>query len=142
VEKEKCEALLASKKITPTAMRVLTLDFLLTQTAAVSLSEIEDHFFRSDRITLYRTLKTFEQKGLIHSIKEDNTTKYSLCHDACTEERHEDNHLHFYCTRCEKTVCLEQVDLSSIQFPPKFRLQQLRFFAKGICDQCTDETMQ
>lgn len=123
-------------------MRVLTLDFLLGQSAAVSLSEIEDHFFKSDRITLYRTLKTFEQKGLIHSISENNTTRYSLCHDACNEESHQDNHLHFYCTQCKKTVCLEQVDLSMIQLPATFRLQQLRFFARGICDQCVNQTMQ
>jgi hypothetical protein len=63
MEKEKCEQILASKKISPTAMRMLTLDFLLKQSAAVSLSDIENYFFRSDRITLYRTLKTFEKKG-------------------------------------------------------------------------------
>ena len=136
MKKEKCEQLLASKKINPTAMRILTLEFLLEQSAAVSLSDIEKSFFRSDRITLYRTLKTFEKKGLIHSIQENNTTKYSLCQDACKEDFHQDNHLHFYCIQCKETVCLDQVDLSNIQFPPNFSLQQLRFFAKGICDKC------
>ncbi len=142
MEKEKCEQILASKKISPTAMRMLTLDFLLKQSAAVSLSDIENYFFRSDRITLYRTLKTFEKKGLIHSIQENNTTRYSLCQDTCTENFHQDYHLHFYCTQCKKTFCLEQVDLSKIQFPSNFNLQELRFFAKGICENCLNESLQ
>jgi Fur family ferric uptake transcriptional regulator len=134
---QNCEKLLSSKKITPTAMRMLTLDFLLDQSCAVSLSDIENHFYHSDRITLYRTLKTFEKKGLIHSIQENNTTKYSLCQDACTEASHQDNHLHFYCTQCKETVCLEPLDLSSISLPSNIILQQFRFFAKGICEKCT-----
>lgn len=142
MEKEKCEQILANKKISPTAMRVLTLDFLLKQSAAVSLSDIEKNFFQSDRITLYRTLKTFEKKGLIHSIQENNTSKYALCQDACAEDFHQDNHLHFYCTRCKETVCLDQVDLSKIPLPPNFSLQQLRFFAKGICENCLNKTLQ
>ncbi|RQO32233.1 transcriptional repressor [Taibaiella sp. KBW10] len=130
------------KKITPTAMRILTLEFLLEQSAAVSLTDIENHFFRSDRITLYRTLKTFEQKGLIHSIQETNTTKYSLCKDSCGEGTHNDNHLHFYCVQCKETVCLEHVDLSPVMLPPNFEVQQIRFFAKGVCNKCSRQTMQ
>lgn len=136
LENEKCRQILAAKKITPTAMRMLTLDFLLKKPVAVSLSDIEEHFFRSDRITLYRTLKTFEKKGLIHSIQENNTTKYSLCHDSCTEDLHQDHHLHFYCTVCKETTCLDQLNLSVIQFPPDLTIQELRFFAKGICSKC------
>jgi Fe2+ or Zn2+ uptake regulation protein len=43
----------------------------------LSLSEIENQFENADRITIYRTLKTFEEKGIVHSIQENNTTKIS-----------------------------------------------------------------
>ncbi len=117
-------------------MRLLTLDFILNQDHAVSLSELEQHFFKSDRITLYRTLKTFEKKGIIHSIQENNTTKYSLCDDACTEDNHKDNHLHFYCTQCKTTICLDNIDLEHLHFQKNFQIKELRFFAKGLCNQC------
>lgn len=142
MEKTIAEEMLISKNIAPTPMRILTLEFLQTQEFAVSLSDIEDHFIHSDRVTLYRTLKTFEKKGLIHSIQENNATKYSLCDEACEEDFHKDNHLHFYCTQCKETVCLPEVDLSKIQFPSTFKIQQLRFFSLGICDKCLIKTMQ
>lgn len=59
----KVESTLESKGIRPTAMRLLVPDYLLKQTAAVSLNDLETCFHRSDRVTLCRTLKTFEAKG-------------------------------------------------------------------------------
>jgi Fur family transcriptional regulator, ferric uptake regulator len=134
--KTSCETLLLSKNISITAMRILTIDFIMHQKNAVSLSEIEQHFFKSDRITLYRTLKTFEKKGLIHSIQENNTTKYSLCSDSCTEDNHKDNHLHFFCSNCKTTICLDNIELSQLHFHKNFQIKELRFFAKGLCDKC------
>lgn len=117
-------------------MRIRTLEFLLQKAGAVTLADIEAHFFRADRVTLYRTLKTFEQKGLIHSICESNTTKYALCKDACEAGMHHDEHLHFFCTECKETSCLEAVDLSAIKLPAGFVLQEFHFSARGICAQC------
>lgn len=134
--------MLSDKKIQPTAMRLLTLEFLLEQRAAVSLSDIEAHFFRADRVTLYRTLKTFEQKGLIHSIQEQNTTKYAFCDEHCEAGIHHDEHLHFYCIQCRETICLNKVDTSTITLPKGFSAQQWFFSAKGICDRCAAKRMQ
>lgn len=138
----KYEQILERKKVMPTAMRILTLEFLMTQANAVSLAEIEAQFYSADRITLYRTLKTFEKKGIIHSIQENNVTKYSLCQDNCTEDSHQDLHLHFYCKKCKNTMCLDEVDLSVVKMPQDYLIQELRFFGKGICKDCQFQTMQ
>ncbi len=53
------ESILIAKQITPTAMRLLVLEFLLKQKTAISLSDLEKEFERSDRTTLYRTLIVF-----------------------------------------------------------------------------------
>ncbi len=53
------ENILIAKQITPTAMRLLVLEFLLKQKAAISLSTLEKEFERSDRTTLYKTLIVF-----------------------------------------------------------------------------------
>src|SRR5690554_2095003 len=98
---------LLSKHTRPTSMRILVYDFLAAQTSALSLSEIEEALYPADRITLYRTLKTFEEKGIVHSIQENHTSTYSLCNDECQEGDHQDTHLHFYCKRCKQTTCRE-----------------------------------
>ena len=101
---EEIESILIEKDISPTAMRILVLEYLQKQSAAISLQDLERDFQHSDRITLYRTLKTFEEKGLIHSINDGtDATKYALCAEACKAGDHFDLHLHFYCFSCKQT---------------------------------------
>ena len=129
--------MLIAKQITPTPMRVLVLDFLLKQTTAISLNHLENTFQYSDRTTLYRTLKTFEEKGMIHDIKDGNEiTKYALCQEECSNGIHYDIHIHFYCTVCKELICLPKEDLPQIKLPVDFELQEISFVARGICDNC------
>jgi Fur family ferric uptake transcriptional regulator len=115
-------------------MRILVYDFISSQHSAVSLSEIENQFSVVDRITIYRTLNTFEEKGIVHSIQENKTTKYKLCSDECNEQTHKDLHLHFYCKICKETTCRDNFLLPD--FSNTFRIDEIRFFAKGICENC------
>jgi Fur family ferric uptake transcriptional regulator len=135
--KEEIVKKLESKKTKPTSMRILIYDFIAQQKNALSLSEIENHVPHSDRITIYRTLKTFEEKGIIHSIQENNTTKYILCNEDCNEETHKDYHLHLYCKLCKQTTC-EENSLILNDFNTSFRIDEVRFFAKGICQHCLE----
>lgn len=134
---EYIESVLQSKSIAPTAMRILVLDYLQKQTAAVSLQVLERDFRHSDRVTLYRTLKTFEEKGLIHNIHDGTeATKYALCAEACKEGDHYDLHLHFYCYSCKKTYCLPKHQIPEVSIPENYELKELNLIAKGICDKC------
>lgn len=128
---------LTSKNTRPTSMRILVYDFLSTQNTALSLAEIEQHFARADRITIYRTLKTFEEKGIVHSIQENHTTRYKLCN----ENAHNDWHLHFYCKICKQTTCKENISFSERRAMP-FRIDEVRLFAKGICENCLLKCLQ
>jgi Fur family ferric uptake transcriptional regulator len=132
--KKSIENKLNKKNTKPTSMRILVYDFLSSQHSAVSLSEIENQFSVVDRITIYRTLKTFEDKGIVHSIQENKTTKYTLCSDECNEQTHSDLHLHFYCKICKETTCRDNFLLPD--FSNTFRIDEIRFFAKGICENC------
>mgnify|MGYP000848144071 CR=1 FL=1 len=134
------EEKLLNKNTNPTSMRILVYDFLSHQQVALSLSEIENQFFNADRTTIYRTLKTFEEKGIVHSIQEQNTSKYILCHDGCDEHTHKDWHLHFYCKMCKQTTCKEDFTIP-IQ-NSNFRIDEVRLFAKGICENCMKEGLQ
>lgn len=138
---EHIENKLLNKNTKPTSMRILVYDFLSTQQVALSLSEIEAHFVNADRITIYRTLKTFEEKGIIHSIQENNTSRYKLCHDDCNEDTHKDWHLHFYCKICKQTTCKEDYYIPA-KPDAHFRIDEIRLFAKGICEDCLNESLQ
>lgn len=135
---EEIEAILTAKAIGPTAMRILALEHLLKQTAAVSLQDLEKVFTHSDRITLYRTLKTFEEKGLVHQIQNaTEVAKYALCAEACKAGSHYDLHLHFYCYHCKQTFCLPKHNVPDVSLPERFQLKELNLVAKGICDKCS-----
>lgn len=133
--KKDVENKLIDKNTKPTSMRILVYDFLSSQEAALSLSEIENQFENADRTTIYRTLKTFEEKGIVHGIQENTTTKYKLCHDGCNEKTHKDLHLHFYCKICKQTTCKENISIPE-NIGTDFRIDEIRFFAKGICENC------
>lgn len=127
---------LFAKNIKPTAMRILVLKFLKKQQGAVSLADIENSFDQSDRVTIYRTVKTFESKGLLHSITANNVTQYALCSPNCSEDNHRDTHLHFICKQCKKTICLTQVAIPTIEIPEGFQLSEIEVIAQGICQLC------
>lgn len=131
------EQRLKNKTIKPTAMRLLVLDFLTQQNTAISLNDLEKGMGPSDRITLYRTLKTFEEKGLVHHIDDGTgTTKYALCMEECDDHHHHDLHVHFYCNSCKETFCLPNTKIPQISLPEKFRSEEMNLVIKGVCDRC------
>ena len=131
------EQKLANKKINPTAMRMLVLDLLLKQHAAISLSDIEKSLGPADRITIYRTLKTFEEKGLIHIIDDGTgSPKYALCLEECDADRHHDMHVHFYCTSCKETFCLPDSKIPDLSLPNGFTSVEMNLVVKGVCNNC------
>ena len=77
--KGKTDKKLEQKNIKPTAMRQLVYEILEKQKKALSLYEIEQQFDNVERSTIFRTLKTFQDNYLIHSI-DDGTgaVKYAL----------------------------------------------------------------
>lgn len=136
--KIQAEERLQSRKIHPTAMRILVLDVLLGKQSAISLSDIEKALYPADRTTIYRTLKTFEQNGLTHIIDDGTgTPKYALCMDDCAENDHHDAHVHFYCTTCKETFCLPTLKIPQIFLPSDFTLAEMNLTVKGVCNKCS-----
>jgi Fur family ferric uptake transcriptional regulator len=127
---------LSDKHIKPTAMRELVLKMLSEQTNAVSLADIENLFDKADKTTLYRTLKTFEENKLIHSIDDGTgSVKYALCKETC-QCHPEDLHVHFLCTKCQHTYCLNDIAIPTISLPVNFKLETINMVVKGICANC------
>ena len=119
-------------------MRQLRSKFLAGKKVAVTLSDIENAFAKADRTTLYRTLKTFEEKAIVHQI-DDGTgiTKYAMCEEGCNCEMEQDLHLHFHCNNCGETVCLTEHKIPQIKVPDGFVSENVNLVVKGICDKCS-----
>lgn len=90
-----------------------------------------------DRVTIYRTLQTFVEKGIIHTIPTaDNSVRYALCKDQCVEGHHHDDHVHFMCDVCGTTFCLDQVNVPKITLPIGFVATQMDLVVSGKCMKC------
>ncbi len=121
---------------TPIRMEVLEL-FMSAAGKAISHKEIELSLADPDRITVYRTLKTFEQKGLIHQVMDGTgISKYALCIDDCDDHNHHDEHAHFRCIKCNKTTCLEGGVHIPDDMPDGYVIQQAHLILEGKCANC------
>ncbi|WP_313113412.1 Fur family transcriptional regulator [Aequorivita sediminis] len=135
----KIELLLQKSNVRPTAMRILVYNFLLENEAAKSLTDLENYFDKSDRTTLYRTIKTFEEKGVVHQIDDGTgTTKYALCEQGCNCQIETDLHLHFYCNICDETVCLTDRKIPHINLPDGYTAEDANLVIKGRCEKCPE----
>lgn len=134
---EKIVQLLESKGIRPTAMRLMTYKRLAELEVAISLGDLENDFKVSERSTLFRTIKTFEEKGVVHQI-EDGTgvLKYALCEENCECEVGNDLHLHFHCTRCNETVCLTDRKIPQVNLPQGYMAEDINLVVTGVCNKC------
>jgi Fur family ferric uptake transcriptional regulator len=131
------EKKLTEREVRPTAMRILVYRHLAERQAAVSLMDVESAFATADRSTLFRTLKTFEENGIVHQI-DDGTgvTKYALCEQGCDCTLDQDLHLHFHCEHCGETVCLTEHKIPHINLPDGYVAEDANLVVKGICDKC------
>jgi len=126
-------------KIKPTPMRMLVLEQLILQGRNLSLTDIEDLLYPSDRITIYRTLQTFIKNGLVHSIDTiSNSTIYALCSDDCKSDLHVDFHPHFFCESCKQITCNNDFSYTIDIKPnsPQYKLSKVEITLKGLCPIC------
>ncbi|ALL07705.1 Fur family transcriptional regulator [Pedobacter sp. PACM 27299] len=120
-----------------TKQRVRVLEEIALDTVAISQPELEKKLGKEiDRVTLYRILNTYEEKGIVHRIMDMNgTANYALCSAACSEDHHHDEHVHFNCTTCGKIYCLE-VTVPKIKMPNGFTAKTVNTTAYGTCEKC------
>jgi Fur family ferric uptake transcriptional regulator len=131
------ENLLENHQLKKTGPRLRVLSMLAAKNVATSQPDLESVIGDVDRVTLYRILNTFEEKGIIHKIFDLNgTANYALCSSDCEENHHHDEHLHFNCTSCNNVFCLDNLELPELKLPAGFKLTALNFNATGLCPKC------
>jgi len=113
------------------------LDFFYKKGNAISYPQLEKAMKQHDRTTIFRNLLFFEEHGFIHKLSDgEGVLKYALCEEKCFGHAHKDEHLHFTCSTCHETYCLEEVKLPAIKVPDGFSLASVAVVAKGVCKNC------
>lgn len=130
--------ILKKNKLSITVGRKKILELFLSNDGALAHADIEKYTGETfDRVTVYRTLQTFVERGIIHHIPTtDNSILYALCKDNCEAGHHHDNHVHFICDECSKTICLEEVIIPQVKLPKDFTPKHAEMVVSGICDEC------
>lgn len=106
---------------------------------ALSHGDLEERFGdRFDRVTIYRTLKTFVEKGIIHKVLDDEGgTKYALCRNSeCSHDNHHHDHVHFKCLQCGNTTCIETAHIPVFNLPEGYKRTEVNMLVQGTCPTC------
>ena len=130
--------LLKRHQLKRTEARMRVLELLVNKKTATSQPDLESVIAGVDRVTLYRILNAFEEKGIIHKVFDlDGTANYAMCSPVCGDEHHHhDEHLHFNCTVCKSVYCLDDLHLPEIKLPKGFKVDGFTLYAAGVCPKC------
>lgn len=134
------EILLKNFNLSQTQVRTEIIKILMESALALSMTEIRQRFQTPcDRVTLYRNLKTFTQRGLIHQIFIDNQdSKYVLPENVVEPDKNYTEHLHFKCIRCNLVKCLHEMQVGAISLPEGYKMLETNFVVFGLCNECNN----
>jgi len=131
------DLILKNNQLSITGTRKKILELFLNSTGALEHADIEKTTGGIDRVTVYRTLQSFLEKGIIHTIPtSDNSIRYALCRENCINGHHHDNHVHFVCMKCGKTICLDDVTIPEVKLPAGFLPNEYQMVVNGRCKEC------
>lgn len=135
MDEKSCTELLTAHGIRPTVNRLLAAKALAAAGRPMSLSELEAALVTVDKSGLSRALSLFREHHLVHIVESSEGVRYELCmsHHADSDD---DVHAHFFCERCHRTFCIDDVPVPPIDLPDGYRQTSVTYIARGICPEC------
>ena len=119
-----------------TASKQAVFDILNSSKAALSQDAIEQEVKGSmDRVTVYRVLNSFCEDGYVHKILSDDGKYYFAICLNCQEKKHQHNHFHFRCIKCQKVECLKEE--VNVKLPDGYTLENVNCLLTGYCQTCS-----
>jgi len=128
-----------------TAGRCDVILLFLESSYALSAKDLENQLPQYDRVTLYRTLHTFIEKGILHLIPHDGGLAYfglsenirqQLADKKDQATAHHSDHIHFTCTICGRTECLPDHLVPEVTLPKSYQVDEVALLVKGQCQAC------
>ena len=122
----------AGLRTTPVRLKVLAC--LIAARRAMTHAEVEQalHAEHLDRVTLYRTLDSFAEAGLIAKmIGADRVARFVVI-----EAGDHDRHAHFTCLDCGRLYCLQAKAPRPAAVPEGFEVAAVDLNLRGRCAEC------
>lgn len=134
--REEIICILEDAGVKPTSNRLLVLACLADSERPMGLVELETELETLERSSIFRVLQVLLDHDVIHSVEDGKgIIKYELCHgDHCCSI--DDMHAHFYCEKCERVYCFEDVKAPQMDIPSNFQVRSVNYMLKGICPDC------
>ncbi|MBL4652698.1 MAG: transcriptional repressor [Flavobacteriales bacterium] len=131
--------ILSNHDLRNTSARLAVLGIFQKYTYALSHSNIEKELQKDfDRVTIYRTIHSFLDKGIVHKVMDDSeSAKYALCVDECSSDHHHDNHVHFKCSKCGNSECLNNIQIPLTNLPSGYIATESNLLIEGVCKACS-----
>jgi Fur family transcriptional regulator, ferric uptake regulator len=138
VKKELLRKKVKGSGLKDTPLREEVLQLFINSNKALSSKEIIKKLGNKyDRVSIFRTISSFSEKGIIHSIPTSSDyVVYSLCRDECQLSNHQDNHYHFWCHKCGNIFCLNDFEFEKSKLPKGYKTQRVNIIFEGICKDC------
>ncbi|UXP31464.1 transcriptional repressor [Reichenbachiella agarivorans] len=128
--------LLKKHQLRVTDCRLDVLSLFQASEHALTSRFLEHELTAYDRVTLYRTLNSFIESGLLHKIPDDSgMARYGVCDHHCDSEEHRHDHLHFKCDACGHVDCLSSYHVPKVQIPG-FLIKEANMILNGLCQSC------
>jgi len=130
--KEDLRILLKQYHVYITTARLAMLEIFLQANEALTYNHfLTQPSLQVDRITIFRTLKLFVTKKIIHRIPaSDGTSRYLLQQDS------EAIHSNFMCSRCKKIIPVKIIAPPKVKLPKGYRQQNMEIIIDGLCNIC------
>ena len=134
---DELKSILKKHKLRITDCRTDVLNLFIQKGSALSQGDLEHQLGAYERVTLYRTLNSFLQAGILHKIPNaTGVATYGLCHHTCSPNDHNHNHIHFKCNACGQIECLEDKAVPQISVPKGYQIEVVNMIVDGICPSC------
>jgi len=131
----KAITLLKKYQLRKTAHRLGILQFFLDESKPISQRDLQSKFPDCDRVTIYRILNLFQEKGLIYRIVDtDKVVRYAFSKPQ--KEIHHHEHIHFKCEDCGNVSCLTDITAENFPLPEGYTIRNINFLVLGTCKKC------
>ena len=134
MKEEIVKQLLEQKGLKKTKVRMALLQHFMNVEHAQSYNDLQTALFNEfDKSTLYRSLASFEQASIIHSINDHSgLTKYAFGQPSSQGNEH----AHFVCEHCEMVYCMGKLAPLQLNVPKGFKTNKVQAILKGVCSDC------
>lgn len=133
----KVSELLKEYQLKNTKLRNAVLEIFIDSKTSLSHNDLSSTLkIEFDRVTLFRTLTTFEEAGILHKIIDfEGTAQYAFTTENEKDDEH--CHAHFVCLNCKEIFCMDEVfPISKINAPKDFEKVSLDIKISGYCASC------